>query len=328
MLHLFRNLLSSSPLIKSDASTVLEAQQIHNELITVFEQECVLDILVLLGQEIAAEKNKHLNILVMENLFYLVQHQDPVVVARAQTLLQPAGRKPDSAASSAAAVITPPSAAFSLSAARSKEKLALKSASAAGGAPPASRHSRFGSSYEFQSKDPSQPSIRAANPFAASASSSANDPTRKKSKQTAAFVAGKSKLTQNAPLTPSSLKALKALNAFSKDFMQKCYLPLMKTLKDEFRRESDRLEEADTPKFFHLVCYFSVFQRTVLEDSRAIGAGSGTVGDLLATQDPFCWKMVTTKMEEVSQICHTHTHRWPRAYEEARTRGQRVLSVF
>jgi hypothetical protein len=141
--------------------------------------------------------------------------------------------------------------------------------------------------------------------------------------QTAAFVAGADAVAARTAFAAGALRSLKVLNAFSAKVVEKCYLPVMKSLKDEFRRESDRLVETDTPKFFKIVRFFSAFQRTVLEDSNAVGNGTGSVGDLLITLDSFCWKMVSTKMEECVRERASE-----RAGEECVRRGERYMLLL
>lgn len=89
-------------------------------------------------------------------------------------------------------------------------------------------------------------------------------PKRKNVKHSA-FIGSKSNTTDdqimNQNSSPLQVKFLKALYTFSKSFLSKAYGPLTKSLKNEFRRESSRLEASDKQLYFKIVCFFSAFGR-------------------------------------------------------------------
>lgn len=85
---------------------------------------------------------------------------------------------------------------------------------------------------------------------------------------------------------PSTKRANVTLHAFCQRFVEDCYGPFMKSLKNEFRRDSHRLEEADKVVFFRLVWFFSQWWRV----SR--GHGNKAVGRLIITMDVFTFNLV------------------------------------
>lgn len=75
ILHLFRNLLCAGDPILKESSKVNEAKILHQELLTLFEKEKVLDFLVVIGQEMENRENKQYNLLYMEILHHMLKNQ-------------------------------------------------------------------------------------------------------------------------------------------------------------------------------------------------------------------------------------------------------------
>ena len=92
---------------------------------------------------------------------------------------------------------------------------------------------------------------------------------RRKNKKAEVFVgSGKSSSLHSRPgasatlsrevAGPTSKRAKLALNSFLQKFFEDCYGPVMKSLKNEFRRDSNRLEDGDRTIFFRIVWYIIV----------------------------------------------------------------------
>ena len=60
---------------------------------------------------------------------------------------------------------------------------------------------------------------------------------------------------------PITKRAKRALNTFCENFVNQCYGPVMKSLKNEFRRDSNRLEDGDRTMFFRIVWFFHQWWR-------------------------------------------------------------------
>ena len=75
VLHLFRNLLSAEPLLKSSIETKQASIKLHNELISLLEGELVLDIFLVIAQDMESRENAQYNLLMMELLHHLLRNQ-------------------------------------------------------------------------------------------------------------------------------------------------------------------------------------------------------------------------------------------------------------
>jgi hypothetical protein len=98
----------------------------------------------------------------------------------------------------------------------------------------------------------------------------AGQPARRKNKKAEVFVgsgrssalhSGASATSSREVVGPSARRAKLALNSFCAKFVRDCYGPVMKSLKNEFRRESNRLEDGDRTMFFRIVWFFHQWWR-------------------------------------------------------------------
>ena len=76
VLHLFRNILSAEPILKGSPEASLKSAQLHNECISLFERELVLEIFLVICQEMELRENAQYNLLMMELLHHLFKSQD------------------------------------------------------------------------------------------------------------------------------------------------------------------------------------------------------------------------------------------------------------
>ncbi len=79
ILHLFRNLLCAGEPLLKDHDNTRESAKLHQELISLFEQELVLDVLVMIGQEMESRENAQYNLLIMEIMHHLLKSQVRIV---------------------------------------------------------------------------------------------------------------------------------------------------------------------------------------------------------------------------------------------------------
>jgi len=103
----------------------------------------------------------------------------------------------------------------------------------------------------------------------------AGQPARRKNKKAEVFVgsgrssalhSGASATSSREVAGPSARRAKLALNSFCAKFVRDCYGPVMKSLKNEFRRESNRLEDGDRTMFFRIVWFFHQWWRVGREE--------------------------------------------------------------
>lgn len=60
---------------------------------------------------------------------------------------------------------------------------------------------------------------------------------------------------------PLTLQSLQVLSRLCESFLEGAYEPLIRSLKDEFRRDSSRLEGDDRILFFRITSFFLAFHR-------------------------------------------------------------------
>jgi len=83
-------------------------------------------------------------------------------------------------------------------------------------------------------------------------------------------------------------RARKVLHDFCIIFVSKCYGPLMTSLKNEFRRDSARLEQQDKLRYYALVSFFIKWHKTF---------DPSTIGKLIFTLDAFSFNLVLLTCE-------------------------------
>jgi timeless len=105
----------------------------------------------------------------------------------------------------------------------------------------------------------------------------------------------------------ASRRSQRVLHDFCIRFMTQCYGPVMKSLKNEFRRDSSRLESDDKVVFFRLVCFFTQWWRVAINEGGLTktmltnnDSASGndqqqkSIGHLIFTMDVFTFNLVFT----------------------------------
>lgn len=195
-----------------------------------------------------------------------------------------------------------------------------------------SRHSHFGGTLSVTKPDGKQSYVSAsaylkktkasssksgAKGSDKSANGGVGQPTRRKNKKAEVFVgSGKSSaqhLGSSVALSkgnagPSSTRANVALNSFCTKFISDCYGPVMKSLKNEFRRDSNRLEDGDRTMFFRIVWFFHQWWRVGQEQKRIASGkkkkneeetgGKSSAHTLIFTMDVFMFNLVLNSTDE------------------------------
>ena len=314
IIYLFRNLLIAEPILNTSGASTLRSStsstnDIHYELITILDQELVLDILYVLCADIEQRENVSYNLLLMELIQLLFKHQNPIMIATTSNTPgnhhssaqppQPSSSYPTSArppvGTATTAVATASSDKNSLLRSIQREKQTIQSCST-------SRHSHFGGTIVLENKSSGQKQLIGASLFNAkqsqsttSSSSCSNNVTqqqqllllsRRKNKNLEPFIGAKNNHHHHAVSTSNNTnttnsnnnrhpyvsswhkKSMQTLHRFCTIFVlddNKCYGPLMKSLKNEFRRDSVRLEDNDRIIYFQVVTFFSTWYRAQLK---------------------------------------------------------------
>jgi timeless len=282
VLHLFRNLLSAEPLFTTSTDVAQKSNQLHQELTALFESELVFDIIVVLAQEMESRENANYNLLIMEILNHLLKNQDPTIVAKAGKL-QAVGSnsstgKENPAVGSSGGLL---------------QQTLMKEKSKFRGVTP-SRHSHFGGTLVVQRADGKRQYVPAASMENGVASLPAGAKKRKNRKHEP-FVGSSQK--RGDDISPTYIKAQQTLHKFCARFVKDCYGPMMKSLKNEFRRDSVRLEEGDKVVFFHIVWFFNQWWR--VSGKKQFSTGNTTVlGQMIFSMDLFMFNLVLNAVDD------------------------------
>ena len=261
----------------------------HFDLVLSMDQEFFLDVLGVLSQNINARENRALNLLLMEIYHHLRRGTDPEALARAPPAAPAAPAPPATPAPAAPAAPSAspavPKRAKALRGGPSGLLQALRSnqsrrrLSAFGGT--RKRHNHFGGAYSRMRADAPESVVLDASEGAAR-----RQPARRNRRRNAPFVAAHGVDAQDATHTlgsesESARRASEALRRHFSALMDGSYGALVGSLKNEFRRDSSRLQDADRAVFFGLVRFLLAFQ---LERAAALPEGAdapGGLGDLV-----------------------------------------------
>ena len=196
-----------------------------------------------------------------------------------------------------------------------KEKQILHAASS-------SRHSHFGGTLELKKDEINKQFVTATtskNGIQSRRSNLAQVDAKRKTKKhqyfigsgkpVSAYYARPEAVHSSATFAgPTSLRAQRALHSFCTKFLTQCYGPVMKSLKDEFRKESNRLEDEDKVIFFRIVWFFCQWRRVFVEEGEALSPSKDSVkendevdtksiGKLVFTMDVFTFNMVLSSLD-------------------------------
>ena len=315
------SLLPSLEIISiASSETSRQATQLHQDMVVLFEKELVLEILLVVGQEMELRENAQYNLLMMEILHHIVKMQDPTAVAR--SFSSKAGDVSTKSSTSASNTKTyggksdidgGRSSATSSSALASKLKQErfqrnnMKSV----------RHGHFSGTWMRRQTEGRRQFVGASNVVGGDTSVSGSQnrglvQARRKNRLAEPFIgSGKSLLAHTrsdlqligSTGSPSTKRANETLHEFCRRFLADCYGPFMKSIKNEFRRDSQRLEEKDKVVFFKLVWFFSQWSRVSSSSSIRIGkkGSEETVGRLIITMDVFTFNLVLTATDSFYQ---------------------------
>jgi timeless len=340
VLHLFRNLLAAEPLLNSSPNAsngAAASRQLHHELIALLHQELVLEILLVLAADLEQSENAPYNLLVMEILQHLFRHEDPMAVARIgssssssssssgthSSKQHKSGAGGSAAGANDAAAVSAKPSLLGQTLLREKQALAV---------PTMNRHSNFGGTLVLKRPQHTDTDIKhqyvSTASFLAQRNESAalsgggggdHGAARRKNKRNEPFIGAKTSRLQHGrnfrnggeTMGPAAQKAACVLHDFCRRFCQRAYGPVMKSLKNEFRRDSVRLEDGDRVVFFRLVWFFSQWWRVTTSsgkhaleatpaeqspDNKKPGASSlsssTAIGQLIFTMDVFTFNLV------------------------------------
>jgi timeless len=302
--------------ITASTETSSQHAQLHQELVTLFDRELVFEIILVLGQDIELRENAQYNLLVMELLHHLVKSQDPTAVARSivthNTSKSSSNNQNNTSRTASAANAILPQKLFRtglLSDRLQQEKSKLHALAGP-------RHAHFGGTWMTERVDGKRSYVGATEEQQQQRQhsdwhSASATVAKRKNRKAEPFIGATTKHNALFVDGPSTKRAQVALNSFCHRFVEQCYGPVMKSLKNEFRRDSVRLEEGDKVVFFRIVWFFCQWWRvhekltrnsdknhdeTVSNEHRPL-----PLGKLIFTMDVFTFNLVLNATDSFSQ---------------------------
>ena len=291
----------------ASSETSRQAAQLHQDMIVLFEKELVLEILLVVGQEMELRENAQYNLLMMEILHHIVKMQDPTAVARSFSSRVSDSSSKLSASAKSTNVRSSSSSSSALASKLKQERSQRNNMKSV-------RHGHFSGTWMRRQTEGRRQFVAASS--AVQGGSSASGPqsrglvqARRKNRLAEPFIgSGKSLLahtrselqTIGSAVGPSAKQANQTLHTFCKRFMADCYGPFMKSIKNEFRRDSQRLEEKDKVVFFKLVWFFCQWSRVSSTQMSKKGSEEA-VGRLIITMDVFTFNLVLTATDTFYQ---------------------------
>jgi timeless len=184
----------------------------------------------------------------------------------------------------------------------------------------ASRHSQFGGMLEVKKSLGDKKLLSMSGPHSKGLCSTSLVEMKRKTKKHQYFVAsGRTVAAHTRPSAayssatheagPASIKAQKTLHRFCHRFVTQCYGSVMKSLKNEFRLDSKRLEDGDKVIFFRIVWFFCQWWRVSVSEGNMTSLSSkdesnnthhgvdpckSAVGNLIFNMDVFTFNLVLT----------------------------------
>ena len=295
VLHLLRNLLAAEPLLSGKE----RAESLHHEMIALLDRELVMELLLVLAADIEQRENAQYNLLLMELLHHLLRNQDPLTVAKSmqKPKAAPSAKENSSTGSRPAKKTKKVGGALSDQLRREKQ---TKIASAT------SRHSHFGGTLVVNRPDGRKQFVSAA-ALGTTNVQLQQQPKRRKNKKSEPFVGASHRgSTHRFPPTagsPAAQRAAVTLHKFCLRFVETCYGPVMKSLKNEFRRDSVRLEDGDRVVFFQVAWFFCQWWRLAGGNTKLgiESKASSSIGQLIFTMDVFTFNLVLNATDTFTQ---------------------------
>ena len=310
-MHLFRNLLSAEPLFLASSEAAHAAQQVHCELVTLLESELVLEILLMLAADLEQRENAQYNLLVMELLHHLLRNQDPAAVARVGT--------GSTRQTSRTTGIQSSTTQGSLKQQLQREKQSLNACLSK-----STRHSHFAGTIVVNRGNGNTPGkqilVSAARlgdrRLLSATAAEASAVARRRNKKTDAFI-GQSMRSRSSSAAllraqsgPTAIRAMRTLHTFCERFVRDCYGPVMKSLKNEFRRDSVRLEDNDRVVFFRIVWFFCQWWRLsgkklldpLLAHDANDPSSKSSLQHLIFTMDIFTFNLVLNAIDTFPEL--------------------------
>jgi hypothetical protein len=299
VLHFIRNLLCAEPIVKPSREVHESNLRLQEELIAALYNELVLEVILVLSQHL--DEDAHYNLLIMEIIHHLTKNHDPALVAKYGSFAEESTRKRANV-SNTEKNIQPLHHFKKSSALRSvlnKERQRVASQ-----ATTTTRHSNFGGTLLVLGPGGKNAVLSSVLQTGGEDFSVKRDEAPNRcAKRVTPFVSESrdhKTISLAMDVSPITNHAYQALHEFSAKFIVQGYKPLMKSLKNEFRRDSARLEAHDKIVFFRMIWFFSKWQRAknTAKGSKAVTSSRlNVIGGV--NQEDESSKVSTAKYEQL-----------------------------
>eukprot|EP00752_Nemacystus_decipiens_P001460 g1436.t1 len=271
--------------------------QMHEQLVALFKDALLLDILLLLAQDVHARENAKLNLLLVEIFHCIIRDQEPGAVIATHRLQ--AQREVSKGGSGGPSPARQSGSSLMSVLVKEKTKRGL------GAGQMHSRHSRFGGTLQVGGGNGTAARM-VANPFKDRVDC-VPQATRKQTKRGKTFTVDD--VSGNSSGLAESHKAIvarEALYEFCCAFLKTAYDPFMRSIKNEFRIDSSRLQPEDKGMMFRLMYFFMSFHHQLHHAAvkDAIEAGRKgpdlpkfELGHVLETMDLMSFNLVLREVE-------------------------------
>jgi timeless len=296
LLHLIRNLLAAQPLFhhanQEDAATARHA------LVQVLAEELVLDILIVLAADLdqPGSPNAPYNLLIMEVWQSIASHYPPAQVVAALKYEKESAK---AGKSKKHGVRPATSSGPSLRGTLQRERQTARAVTS-------TRHGNFGGSLVLGDAPTAATSCNSKTAWTVSTTQYAqaamgqtaatSAATTNTHKRTPIFVgATKSHSARHGvAATPAARQAAAVVGRLAQRFLRDGYASFCKSLKNEFRRDSVRLEDGDRVVYLQLVTWFSQVWKGLGQPRTA---QQSRIGPLLFSMDVFSFHLVHNAAE-------------------------------
>jgi len=298
VLHLVCNLLRAEPLLVHGRERALQAKHIHHDFVALLERELVLDIVLVVASDLEARENAPYNLLLLELVHHLFRDNDPTAVARGASSAVTA----TAAAASGGNITTtraPKASSQLLRAAARKDPPIVRGST---------RHGHFAGTLAVVA---TAGGGGAGLPHRYVSAACLGDPRgvsgpppaapKRKHKRTDPFVGGPGTsagavadvdASRGGGASPAQSRAWAVLDRFCRRFCIDCYGGVLKSWKNEFRRDSVRLQQDDLAVFFRIVWFLKQWRRA---------SGFTDLGPFIFTMDVFTFNLVLNATDSYTQ---------------------------
>ncbi|GBG33759.1 Topoisomerase 1-associated factor 1 [Hondaea fermentalgiana] len=319
MLWFLRNLVAVPDMAPSQSGSLRDAHllTLHEDFVIMLQKESVIDMVLFLGEYVGMENNRDWNFILLE-IFYQIFRG-----AEAEDLINPASEgagktktsvAADTAVSSSSSTAPTDTGGISAASAASADRLKslhlkMRAKRVQANKTLSTRHSRFGGNIKVTGTGMGQGVVRSAFGLTGGAHSSASGAlgaktgvrtkTQRRDKDAADQLANDVHVIGNdVRATTASRRLRRVQRDLCTEVIARCYGPLFRALKQDFRREDQRVLPTDHYQFVWLAGFCMGFERRRLETQGGLEDVVWQKSPLLATMDAWTFQFLISSCEQ------------------------------